>query len=61
MEETLYTKEQLIQFGYYILSQERTNLVKNNSKGNHKLKVERLKQVYDADITNFEYLFKVNK
>jgi len=61
VESKTYTEEQLVQFGYYLLSEQRTRMIKDNTKGNHKLKIERLKQVYDADIANFEHLYKLAK
>lgn len=57
-ETTTYTEQQLVQFGYYLLSDQRTKLIKDNTKGNHKLKMERLKQVYDADLANFKHLYE---
>ncbi len=60
-EERTYTKEELVNFGYYILSEQRTLLIKNNSRGNHKDKVRAIRQVYDADIANFEFLYEQHK
>lgn len=61
-EETrTYSEQELVQFGYFLLSDQRTKVIKDNTKGNHKLKMERLKQVYDADIQNFHHLLELAK
>lgn len=57
--EEMFTTQQLVQFGYYLLSDQRTKLIKDHTKGNHKIKMERLKQVYHADIENFKHLSKL--
>lgn len=56
---TLYNLQDLIDFGYYLLSEERTELVKNNpsfeGEGEDNLK-DRLAQVYHADVKNWHHL-----
>ncbi len=59
MEEQIYTREDLVNFGSYLLSTERTKLISSTRKGKVDKK-EALKYVYDADIANFEFLFKTN-
>lgn len=49
--QTLYTEKQLIEFGNYLLSDERTNKV---IKGSMEQLEERLNQVSHADIENFK-------
>lgn len=49
--QTLYTEKQLIEFGNYLLSDERTNRV---IKGSMEQLEERLNQVSHADIENFK-------
>lgn len=57
--ERMYTEEELVQFGLFLLSEERTKLIKNNTKGNHKMKMERLRSVYHSDLENFKYLWDI--
>lgn len=49
--QTLYTEKQLIEFGNYLLSDERTNKVITSSMEQLE---ERLSQVSHADIENFK-------
>lgn len=53
---TLYDIDDLIEFGYYLLSEERTDLIKQNTldeeESEDKLK-EKLSLVYHADVTNW--------
>lgn len=60
-ETKTYTELEMIQFGYYLLSDERTKFVKDNTKGNHKNKVTALKQVYDLDLNHFNFLLEQSK
>ena len=49
----LYTEKELVEFGQYLLSEERTNLIKDNQKESDNWTLnDRLKEVYDADIKN---------
>lgn len=60
-ETKTYTEDQIVIFGQYLLSDERTKWIKDNSKGlNHKGKLERLKQVYEQDFVNFNHILKSN-
>lgn len=60
-ETKMYTQQQLLIFAQYVLSDERSKWIKDNSKGlNHKGKLERLKQVYEQDFTNFNHILKSN-
>ena len=58
-EEQNYTEEQLLKFGYYLLSPERQTFIKNHTKGNHKTKMNALQQVYEIDVNNFKRLISV--
>jgi len=49
--KTYFTKKDLVKFGEYLLSDKRTELIKE--RGNDQLK-ERLKTVSHADICNFK-------
>lgn len=49
--QVLYTEKQLVEFGNYLLSDERTNRV---IKGSMEQLEERLNQVSHADIENFK-------
>lgn len=49
--QTLYTEKQLIEFGNYLLSDERTNKI---ITGSMEQLEERLNQVSHADIENFK-------
>jgi len=53
-----YTEHQLVNFGYYLLSEQRTRLIKDNHKSDPENAV---RQVYDADIRNFEHIYELSK
>jgi hypothetical protein len=55
-----YTEDQIVIFGQYLLSDERTKWIKDITKGNHKTKVAALKQVYEQDFVNFNHILKAN-
>lgn len=59
-EEKEFTKTELITFGKYLLSPERTKFIKDRVKGNHRVKMEKLAEVYEIDLINFKTLFKEN-
>lgn len=52
---TYYNKKDLIKFGEYLLSEKRTNRIKDNyQEGFDNIPIEdRLKEVYHADVENF--------
>ena len=54
MEEQ-FSLEELVKYGQYVLSEERTSWIKNNHAEEDSVTVEeRLRQIYDADIQNFK-------
>lgn len=54
MEEQ-FSLTELVKFGQYVLSEERTNWIKENHAEEDSVTVEeRLRQIYDADIQNFK-------
>ena len=51
---TYYNKKDLVKFGEYLLSEERTQrIVSNYDESDNISKEERLKCVYHADVENF--------
>lgn len=51
--EALYTREQLVSFGNYLLSDKRKNLIIDNEQTEKELKEYILKCVNDADLQNW--------
>jgi len=52
---TYYTEEDLVKFGQFLLSEERTNrILTNYNEGDPVTKEERLREVYHADISNWK-------
>lgn len=50
----LFTTKELTKFGQYLLSEERTNRIRQNYNQNDNISVdERLQEVYHADYLNF--------
>ena len=49
---TYFTEQDLISFGQYLLSKERTNLIMNH-EGFAGREIEALETVYEADIANW--------
>jgi len=53
---TYFNESDLVSFGEYLLSKERTDLILSNYKeGDSVSKEERLSQVYHADIENWRF------
>lgn len=51
---TYFNKKDLINFGYFLLSEKRTNGIKQNyDKEDNILLEARLREVYHADVENF--------
>lgn len=51
---TYFNKKDLVKFGEYLLSEKRTNLIKENySEGDNVSLEERLRNVYHSDVENF--------
>lgn len=51
---TYFNKKDLVEFGRYLLSEERTNRISQNYNPNDNISLqERLREVYHADVENF--------
>jgi len=51
---TYYNKKDLVKFGEYLLSEKRTNRIKENYSENDNITIEeRLSSVYHSDVENF--------
>lgn len=51
---TYFNKKDLVKFGEYLLSKERTNRIKEGYSENDNISIEeRLENVYHADVENF--------
>ena len=51
---TYFNRKDLVQFGEYLLSEERTSLISESYNSNDNVSLEeRLKSVYHADVENF--------
>jgi len=50
----LFTDKEMIEFGKYLLSDDRTALIKEKNKGDGRKEIEnKLKDVYHSDFQNF--------
>lgn len=51
---TYFNKKDLVKFGEYLLSEQRTNLIKEGYSETDNISIEeRLKNVYHSDVENF--------
>lgn len=56
---TYFNKKDMVRFGNYLLSEERTEMILSNPEKSEEAKQQSLKTVSDADINNF--LEKIKK
>jgi hypothetical protein len=54
MPEKVYTQKDLVSFGLYMVSDERKELFENNTNFSSDAINEKLKRVYDSDLSNWE-------
>lgn len=57
---TYFTEEDMFTFGQYLLSDVRTNAVKESCKEDENIE-NKLKNIYKADFENWAYLNKLEK
>jgi hypothetical protein len=54
--ETIYNERDLINFGFYLLSEQRSKMIADNHKSDDTITIEaRLREVYHADLENFKH------